>query len=173
MKVTIKDLPPEGKLIEDRIPAEALAFDESHAFAGPIEARVELRKSGRQVTASGSVRTALTLRCHRCLESYRLPIETVFEHYFLPRPERQAYQQMMDLDEAELGLSYYDGEQIDLGPSIHDAVLLEVPLKQTCRDDCPGICPRCGAAADRCACRRGGDAPPNPFGDFFREQGML
>jgi len=174
MKVTIKDLPPDGKLIEDSVPCETLDFPDELGFQCPIAARIELSQSGRQITVRGQLSTVVQLSCHRCLEPYDLAVQSQFEHYFLPRPEREAYAQMADLDEAELGMSYYDGELIDLGPSIHDAVLLEVPMKQICRADCPGICPRCGGPGDECSCSQPDeDGPPSPFKDFFREQGLL
>ncbi len=174
MEVSIQDLPTQGKVLEDSILPQALKFTEDFAFSESISARVILSKSGRQITAKGEVRTVLRLTCHRCLTEYAQPIEARFEHYFLPRPERVVYQQMLELEDADLGLSYYDGLRIDLGPSIHDAVLLEVPMKQTCRVDCAGLCASCGESNQDCHCERSVDGGPiSPFAEFFRDQGMI
>ena len=34
---------------------------------------------------------------------------------------------------------------VDLEPTIRDAVVLALPQAPLCRDDCPGLCPQCGA----------------------------
>ena len=37
------------------------------------------------------------------------------------------------------------GDELDLEPLARDAVLLELPLAPLCAEDCPGLCPTCGA----------------------------
>ena len=38
-----------------------------------------------------------------------------------------------------------EGDLLDLEPVLRDAVVLALPLQPLCRDDCPGLCPECGA----------------------------
>jgi uncharacterized protein len=38
-----------------------------------------------------------------------------------------------------------DGVLLDIEPALRDAVVLALPLQPLCRDDCPGLCPQCGA----------------------------
>ena len=40
------------------------------------------------------------------------------------------------------------GDLIDLEPALRDAVVLALPTNPLCRDDCPGLCPECGAHWD-------------------------
>jgi uncharacterized protein len=35
---------------------------------------------------------------------------------------------------------------VDLEPVIRDALVLELPFQPLCSDDCPGLCPECGAS---------------------------
>jgi uncharacterized protein len=53
-----------------------------------------------------------------------------------------------------------DGDEVDLEPLVHDAVLLELPQAPLCRPDCLGLCPTCGANRnlDPCTCA----APRDP-----------
>jgi len=46
--------------------------------------------------------------------------------------------------DAEL-LSPYMGEELDLEAWARDALALALPAQLTCRPDCAGLCPRCGA----------------------------
>ncbi|MBA3652878.1 MAG: DUF177 domain-containing protein [Actinobacteria bacterium] len=44
------------------------------------------------------------------------------------------------------------GDQIDVGPLVRDAVLLELPLAPLCREACAGLCPDCGANRNKVDC---------------------
>jgi uncharacterized protein len=48
-----------------------------------------------------------------------------------------------------------DATVVDLADPLRAAVLLEVPIQNLCRDDCRGICPRCGANRNEelCGCK--------------------
>ena len=45
----------------------------------------------------------------------------------------------------ELSSPYVTGEELDLQAWAHDALALALPGQITCRKDCAGLCPRCGA----------------------------
>jgi uncharacterized protein len=53
-----------------------------------------------------------------------------------------------------------DDDDIDLGPLVRDALVLELPMAPLCRQDCAGLCPRCGANLNEGAC--GCVAPRDP-----------
>jgi len=40
---------------------------------------------------------------------------------------------------------FHDGRRLDLRETVREALLLEVPITPHCREDCPGLCPKCGA----------------------------
>lgn len=94
------------------------------------------------VTARGTVEVPWEGECRRCLETtsgtLSAPIDEVFKD---------------DPDEGEtLPIS---GDSIDLGPVVHDAVILGLPLAPLCREDCAGpdpdlfpVSPEGGGAED-------------------------
>ena len=43
-------------------------------------------------------------------------------------------------------------DSIDLGPAVHDALALELPLAPLCRDACAGLCPTCGVDRNHARC---------------------
>ena len=51
-------------------------------------------------------------------------------------------------------------DQIDLGPMVRDALVLELPMAPLCREDCAGLCPQCGANRNEGDC--GCVAPRDP-----------
>ena len=54
--------------------------------------------------------------------------------------------------------------EADLTPEIREAILLALPLNPLCRDDCPGLCPRCGMSLENNDCDCGQNTANNPFG---------
>jgi uncharacterized protein len=64
-----------------------------------------------------------------------------------------------DPDDDEEAYPIVDDE-LDLGPMVHDAVVLELPLAPLCREDCRGLCPHCGADRNEESC--GCVAPRDP-----------
>ena len=49
-----------------------------------------------------------------------------------------------DNDEDE-DVSKLEDDLLDLEPLLRDAVVLALPFQPVCREDCPGLCPECGA----------------------------
>jgi uncharacterized protein len=58
---------------------------------------------------------------------------------------------------------YYQGEQLDLTPMLREQIILAAPMQPLCRENCAGLCPRCGQNWNdrRCAC--GPEPMNNPF----------
>lgn len=88
--------------------------------------------------------------CARCLESYPLAVERDFT--FVIKPVGQGAAPRVDED---LNLSFYAGDAVDLSPLVREAIMLALPTRPLCKEDCPGLCPRCGAnlSAGPCGCR--------------------
>ena len=42
-------------------------------------------------------------------------------------------------------IAFHDGRDLVLNQEARDALLLELPMAPRCREDCAGLCPRCGA----------------------------
>ncbi len=45
-----------------------------------------------------------------------------------------------------------EGDFIDLAPLLHDAIFLELPIAPLCKEDCAGLCPRCGIDRNEATC---------------------
>jgi uncharacterized protein len=58
----------------------------------------------------------------------------------------------MSVTDAEAEISYYEGEGLPLEDVVREQILLAVPLKLTCREDCKGLCPHCGKNRNLEAC---------------------
>jgi uncharacterized protein len=120
----------------------------------PVDVVADLRKDARTVRLRGRVRTGLECDCSRCLESFPVPVDATFDLLFMPASAQTAEGER-EIADADLGVSFYEGDLIDLGDVIREQFYLTLPMKPLCRDDCKGLCPVCGTNWNRetCACR--------------------
>lgn len=97
---------------------------------------------------SGSVRGT----CARCLAEYSFPLRDDFTFVLKPALERAAD---VELRAEDLSLSFYRGDEIDLSPLIREAMILSLPTRPLCGEECRGLCPRCGVNRnlEACDCR--------------------
>ena len=115
-----------------------LGFDFIGVPAGSeltLDLRLEAVMEG--VLVSGLVTGLATGECGRCLDAVSVPVEVdLVELYTYPGHEVPG-------DEEDIGQLV--GDFIDLEPRLRDAVVLALPLRPVCSEDCPGLCATCGA----------------------------
>jgi uncharacterized protein len=105
----------------------------------PVDLDLRLESVMEGVLVSATARAEVTGECVRCLDPIARSFEvTLQELYAYPGHER-------DDDDDETALPVLERDLIDLEPALRDAVVLALPLQPLCRDDCPGLCPECGA----------------------------
>ena len=129
---------------------------ETVIFDGVVRVRgaVERIHSGAEITGTAEVR--VELRCGRCLDPYTDDLSIPFRLFLLEAGPVDA-RLGQDWDEDEV--SPYR-EQVDLTPEIEAAVVLALPVRPLCSEDCPGLCPVCGSRRDAgCMCE-GREAEP-------------
>jgi hypothetical protein len=57
------------------------------------------------------------------------------------------------IDEAEAEMGFYENDGIELNDVLREFVLLSLPIKRVCSDDCKGICPVCGQNRNQSECK--------------------
>src|SRR5690242_12121747 len=120
---------------------------------------VQYYRAGLDVYFSGSLHGRIVGTCARCLEDYRFDLEQPFA--FVLTPRAAAVTEPAKLSEDDTALSFYEGEEIDLTPLVHEQIIIALPTRPLCGETCRGLCPRCGANlnAGACGCPA---APPDP-----------
>jgi uncharacterized protein len=108
------------------------------AEGSPVELDLRLEAVMEGVLVTGTARAALVGECARCLEPISDEIEVRFQELFVYDDRG------VDPDE-ELEVSTLQDDLVDLEPLLRDAVVLALPFQPLCQDDCPGLCPECGA----------------------------
>ena len=105
-----------------------------------VEATLALDRTGEMVAIRGQIRSWARLECVRCLRTFDLPI-TADVTVVMGRAGGHFWQEV-DRDD---DMKFHDGRLLDLREEAREAMLLELPITPHCREDCRGLCPRCGA----------------------------
>jgi uncharacterized protein len=128
--------------------------DERVRLHGALEISGRLVRDGNKVLLKGSLSAIAQVDCDRCLRAVEVPVETDLDLRYVTV---QHYESLpaAALEDEDLALSIFDGEGIDIDEVMREQVLLAVPLRTVCREDCQGFCPVCGADRNLkdCGCR--------------------
>lgn len=103
-------------------------------FLSPIILDGELHLTGDVIDLDGRVITELSLPCSRCLVNFNHSIDILIHEIFSPNPDNK--------DEDEI--IFVEGDTIDVTDIIKNNILLSLPVKKLCKDDCEGLCQHCG-----------------------------
>jgi uncharacterized protein len=134
--------------LEARATAEELELPPSE-WPGGVEATFELDRAGQLVTIRGRVRSAARLECVRCLKTFDLPVTVDLAVVADRGGVRGRIEEDLATDD---DMVFHDGRQLDLREEARESLLLELPISPHCREDCPGLCPRCGADLNDGSC---------------------
>lgn len=106
----------------------------------PLALDLRLEAVSEGVLVSGSVHAGVEGVCARCLDPVHTTLDVVITELF-DYPDTRA--RRADDDELDPSLVVRD-EHLDVGPLVHDEIVLALPVRLLCRPDCPGLCPECG-----------------------------
>ncbi|MFB3918241.1 MAG: DUF177 domain-containing protein [Terriglobales bacterium] len=129
---------------------------------GRAELVEELRGRGESVQdirVRGDLAAEFELSCARCLEPVAHTVMRDFDLLYRPQGV-DAGQEELTISGAEAEIGYYTGDGLLLEDVLREQVLLALPLKTVCREDCKGLCPQCGNNRNYESCTCGPAADP-------------
>lgn len=139
--------------LDDRLGREEGA---SFRFLGPIRIHLKLSRSGRTVLVESRIRAETEFSCDRCLERFVTRLNSNYKATLKPRPQGSPGGEV-ELEREDLETDYYEGDEIDLTPALQDQLLLAIPPKAVCREECRGLCQRCGQNLNLKTCKCAGE----------------
>ncbi|NHM27544.1 DUF177 domain-containing protein [Desulfofundulus sp. TPOSR] len=160
MRINVADLkksPGESIELELSSPLPELEFHGDRlSFDGPARAFLEISNTGKTLLVEGEVKGTLEVRCARCLEPFRLPVEATLSEVYYPAdseemvvadPAKEEYQEWIP----------FSGDVLDITPEVLKSILLVLPMRFLCDEGCRGLCPRCGQNLNMAPCACSGE----------------
>ena len=160
--IDIPRIPPEGLDLDEALDPTSVHIEAEGEFrllpGGRLRCHVEI-VDGTTVHVRGRLAAAVEPECGRCLERYAASVDQELDLFYLPRLPEQPEEQEdeVELSDREVVVGYYEGDRLDLGELVREQLILSLPLKRLCREDCRGLCPTCGKNLNAGAC---GCPPP-------------
>lgn len=156
MLITPQLLFDEPLEIDETIAPEALDYGPDIRQVSPmpvkgqadllIEHRSEERGASSQVhdiRLRANYRAEFEILCARCVDPVPRTLEGDFDLIFRPSAaDSESGEHSITPDETEIG--YYEESGLLLEDVVREQVLLSLPTRTLCKEDCKGLCPRCG-----------------------------
>lgn len=144
MKVNVLEL-REGENFQEFLetPVSLDLGSLSSAFKADIPVKLRVYKHENEIIVWGNASAEVTEECSRCLASFDRKFVVQFEVF----SDKMGSQKRKEEDRAAEGETFsvpHDGKILDLGPCVREAILLSLPIKPLCEEDCRGLCPLCG-----------------------------
>jgi len=123
---------------------------ESDALRATISGELTVDAMDQRIVVHGDFMAKHTVRCDRCADPFWLETEPEIELMILRNPTRGDEPE----DQDDTWVIHQRSGPVDLDESLLEAILLAEPQKILCREDCQGLCPRCGTNWNerRCDC---------------------
>ncbi|MDQ3712458.1 MAG: DUF177 domain-containing protein [Acidobacteriota bacterium] len=109
-----------------------------------VKVEGELTKRIVQTDVEGEIFAEVETECSRCLLTTDLKLEFSFEAAFITA-ENYTEAKEAQIKEDDLDVSIFSGDEIDVKELVREQILLNLPEQTFCREDCKGVCEKCGA----------------------------
>lgn len=164
LQVPLSTISDEGATIDVETSGKALQPEGAADLSlGPVRIQGSLSGEGETYLFRGRVSGTFVGACDRCLGPAAAPFDLdalwTFERGEAADPLENLQDGERENEDGVAHLSFQD-DAIDLGPAAWEEIVLAVPIKLLCKEDCAGLCPTCGTNLNdsRCNCARDADA---------------
>ena len=152
MRIELDKLEKTGGSFSHLYEPEELVLDEEHVrLTNPPAVSARINRSGREVRLRGKISARAEVDCDRCLKTVAIRVEAEFDVTYVPA-EDYTSSEAAELREEDLSLSVFDGEAIDVDELVREQLLLALPARALCSEECKGLCPKCGSDRNLTAC---------------------
>ena len=150
MVIRVSEIPDDGLQIEE---VEALPHPFPDASWTLEQVFLHIKRNGEEVLVRGHLAARVPQVCGRCLQAFTFRVAPEVGTRFAPSP-RGRRDEGRELTADDLELDFYAGDLLDLDRLIQTEVMLGLPMKPLCREECRGLCPVCGGNrnSNSCAC---------------------
>ena len=176
----VSDITTEGLSLVGEATAEELGLTDADArLRGPLSVSLDLMQADDMVAVTGVLEGTVVRECVRCLKEYDDPLAFSVRAAFAregkdakagvrqpkavePRKGRPALAKTeVQVEEENEGDDryFYQGDHVELAPMLREHVILAAPMQPLCREDCAGLCARCGKDLNEGPCQCPAEAP--------------
>ncbi len=117
------------------------------SFTGPVSFTGSITNNNGMLKLTGRAKVIYSTVCDRCAGSIERELVVDIDEEIIEQEGTAEY--------TEDDRFTYSGNSLDLERILADCILTSVPMSHICREDCPGLCPVCGAEISEKGCNCG------------------
>jgi len=151
MFIDIHELEKDALEFEQVIPPGRIAFGPDIKQVTPMEVAGAAELLGDEIHVTGALKTTVESMCDRCLDLSKRPVDLDFDLFYRPM-KTIAHEEEIEIKPSELEIGFYEGSGLELDEVLKEQVLLSLPMKKVCREECKGLCPQCGQNLNQAGC---------------------
>ena len=144
----IIDCPGQSVTFSTSVDLRDLQYGESYPVTEPVEASGTVRNTAGVLVMTGSIRTTIHGVCDRCAGDFHRNVEFPIDVVLVTELTNEENE-----DEWVFPL---EGDSADLEDIVRTVFVLNLDSKLLCKDDCQGLCCRCGKNLNEgpCSCQK-------------------
>ena len=149
LKIKIDIITEYGYIVEKKLSAKLLGETDT-VFKDPIYVKLCARKVSDDVVVDGEFSVTAVMSCGRCLCEIEHEVRKDNFFVYLKKPY---------------------GENINLTEFLREDIIVSLPIRVLCKEDCKGLCPNCGTDLNKgtCECQPRVDDLPSSAFDFLKD----
>lgn len=172
----IAEITAEGISLSGDVTGEELGLtDAGVSIRGTLAVGLDLRAVERTMCVTGVVEGTAIRQCVRCLKDFDDPmtfsVRVAYEREIkatTPAAKRDDLRRKKPAGENEPAdqnddVYYYAGDHLELAPMLREQVILTSPMHPLCREQCLGLCARCGKDLNEGPCHCAAEEGNHPF----------
>ena len=144
MKIFIQNLEEGIHEIEHTISSRTYEFLDAESYPQPLLLNLYIDRINDLFRFKINIKTRAIYTCDRCLVRFKADFDETIE---------QLYQIGNSDFEDEVEILPENTKEIDISKAIHDAFIMNRPIKLLCNEECKGLCSNCGVDLNKKQCK--------------------
>jgi uncharacterized protein len=136
LHIPVQHLTDEPFCLQVECPVEKIGLD---GFIGNVVVDASIRHINQRLQLICTARATADAFCDRCAEEFRAEYTTTFEQWYM----FDSHAENKDEDDEAIVISP-DLRDVVIDDEVRESMLIALPMKRLCREDCLGLCPQCG-----------------------------
>ncbi len=117
----------------------------------PVKVSGVIRNFGGTIELDANAHARLQMVCDRCAEDFQTDLDFDISESF-KEIENIPDENEPDEESQNPDITYFSGDSISLEECVYTGLVLSLPGKRLCKEDCKGLCPNCGANLNIAEC---------------------
>lgn len=147
MKINVHNLKPGINEFQFEKSGEDLSLEHEGIAVDVVHVASKIDKRTQSIVVNSKFTADIKQTCDRCLESFLDSIKGDLITYYTSDKETASFD-----DEQIIQLITQNTTEINLTNGLRESILLSVPMKVVCSEDCKGLCPNCGVNLSEKSC---------------------